>query len=232
MAQFLKQLPGHRLELGLAAVLAISSLILVWWNREAESGITLALVSMELLLPMALGMIAAGLLAGDPALDLLLSVPRPAPRTLAQRLTIVLGIGALLGSATQGLVALWGIDLPISGPRQSLIWAAPTLLYVGQATAAALLRGQMVDGLVVTAAAWGATLITMPFIGEICSQSRDNHCLAALVSPAMTLIRAGDHNWLLNRLIWLGLGFLLLAIGLLLARREEVLITAHTRRAA
>ena len=169
---------------------------------------------------------AAGLLADDPALDLLLTMPQPAPRTLAQRLGIVLGCGLVLGLSVQWLAALWDIPLPIRGAKQIGVWATPTLFLMGIATVSALVRGRALDSLTAVLGAWGAMMATIPLVGQACALATGPRCAAALLSPAMTMIRPMDAYWPLNRLIWSGLGISLLGIGLLMARDEERLVEA------
>ena len=228
MRIFPKQLPGRRLELGLTALLIAGLLVLIWLNREdSTAGPMLVLTIWELLLPLVLGAVAAGLLADDPALDLLLSVPQPAPCILAERIAIVLGYGLVLGLGMQYLAAKWKIPLPIQGVKQALIWTVPSVFLMGIATTASLVRGRAMDGLTAVLGTWAAMLLTIPFIGQACALTPgDQPCRVALLSPALTLIRPTDANWSLNRLIWLSLGILLLGIGLLLACDEERLVEA------
>jgi hypothetical protein len=227
MKELLKHLPGRRLELGLTVLLAAGSLALTGLARDdPRTSAQLLLTTLELILPLALGIVAAGLLADDPALDLLLSAPQPAPRTLAQRLSIVLGCGLALSLTASWLADRWQIPLPILGVKQLLIWASPTLFLAGVAVAGSLLRGRMLDGLTAVLGAWGATLFSIPVVTQVCAQAPGEHCAAALLSPAMTHIWPLDPNWLLNRLIWSGLGLLLLGAGLLLAGDEERLVEA------
>lgn len=222
----LKWLPERRLELGLVTLLVLGLLIPIWWTRDQQTGSVLALVTLELFLPLGVGVVAADLLAGDPALDLLLSTPQPASRTLARRLVVVLGWGGVLGSTVQGMVDMWEIPLSVQGLSQVLIWTTPTLFLTGVATAGALVRGHVTDGLIGVLGVLGWTLLIMPYIGHVCAQMPSEQCAVALVTPAMTLMRPLDRYWPLNRLIWLIAGLLLLAAGLALTSREERLVRA------
>ena len=227
MKNLLKPLPGRRLELGLTVLSIVGLSILIWWRREDPAmRSALVLTTLELMLPLGLGIVTAGLLADDPALDLLLSVPQPAPRTLTQRLGIVLGCGLALSLAVQGLADLWGIPLPIRGLQQILIWATPTSFLTGIAVASSLVRGRMSDGLTAVLGAWGAMLVSIPIVDRACLLLAGKRCVGALFCPALTQIRPLDGNWALNRLIWLSAGLLLLGIGLALAGDEERLVGA------
>jgi hypothetical protein len=219
-----KLLPSRRLELLLATALVAGLLLLVWINRKgAAVSSNLVLTLLEVLLPPMLGIIAAGLLANDPAIDLLLSVPQPAPRTLTYRLLILLGYGAIMNLIALWLVHLWKIELPIIGMRQSLIWLTPVLAMTGLASAAALVRGRMLDGMAAVLALWGVSIVLLPLVIRLCDGAGTQRCALALAHPMMTTMRPNDPNWLLNRALWLGIGGASLIIGLWLARREEQL---------
>jgi hypothetical protein len=207
-------------------MLVLGLLIPIWWTREQQTGRVLALVALELLLPLCVGTVAAGLFAGDPALDLLLSTPQPPWHTLAQRLAVVLGWGAVLGLIVQGGTDMWELPLAAHGLSQVLIWATPMLFLTGVATAGALVRGLVTDGLIAILVVLGWALSIIPYIRRVCAQAPSEQCVAALVTPAMTLMRPLDRYWPLNRLIWLTAGLLLLAAGLVLTRREERLVQA------
>lgn len=224
MSYFLRSFPGRQIELGLTVFLAIGMILAIWWNRAEPTGAVLVLVTLEILLPFAFGTVAAGLLADDPAIDLLLTVPQPAPRTLGRRLGTLLGLAALVSGAIQLLAAAWGIQLPIRGIDQLAIWTVPTLLFSGIATVSALVRGRILDGLAAVLGAWGAMLITMPFITTICEETAAQSCAVAVFSPAMTVLRPLDAGWGLNRGVWGSVGLILLMCGIILARNEERLV--------
>jgi hypothetical protein len=226
MVRPFKWLPTRRLEMGLTTLFILGLLLVVRWTRDQQGGPVVVLVTLEMLLPLAVGVTAAGLLAGDPALDLLLSVSQPVTRTLAERLAIVLGWGGLLGLTVQGLIGAWETPLPVQGLSRVLIWVAPALFLTGVATAGALVRGYLMDGLVAVMGILGWMLLTMLYVGYACPEGPAERCAIALVTPAMTLLRPSDPLWLFNRLIWSVIGLLLLATGLALTGREEQLVEA------
>ncbi len=219
-------LPSRRLELGLATLAVAALALAVGLTRNGPTAAGLAVIVLELIMPLLLALPAAGLLAGDPALDLLLSVPRPAPRTLAGRLALLLAWGAALGFGLQALAGAWRVALPQPGPGQPLIWAAPLLLYSGLATTGALVRGRMLDGAALALGAGMLALLSQPFIAAACAGVAGSACLGAAVSPALTMLRPTDPYWPANRLLWLMVGALLLGGGLALAGREERLLLA------
>lgn len=219
-----KALPGRRREVGLITGLIGGLVVLIW--RIGTGGAGIALLGLEVLLPLGPAIVAAGLLAEDPLLDLLLSVPQPARRTLGHRLAVVLGWGAGLSLSLQAGAAWAGIALPRAGPTQTLIWVTPLILYTGLATAGALIRGRMLDGVTLALAVWTGSLLTLPLLRVACAEAPASGCLLALASPAMTQLLPTDPLWLLNRGLWLGVGSLLLSLGWVLTQQEERLLAA------
>lgn len=222
----IRRLPVRRVELlfSLAAVLGSGSL--VWVARPAgELSSWLALFILEALLPLAFGAVAAGLLAGDPAVELLLTAHRPAWVILAERLVYLLGVGGLTGLALHLTLRQWEVALPKESTDQLFIWLSPLVFCIGLGSAAALLRGRMLDGALAVILAVSAALLTLTQIPQLCPQaSQQLACPGWLLSPTMTIGAAIDRYWGLNRLVWLAVGVGLLALSLRLARREEPLL--------
>jgi hypothetical protein len=225
MRRLMPWLPGRERELVLVTLLFCGLLGIAAANRSSPAVLNLVLFTLEIGLPVALGIVAAGLIAGDPVLDLLLSVTRPPTHTLLQRLSALIGYGLLL--AVLMLLAAWGwaLPVPVSGVQALLIWVAPTALLVGAATAGALLRGKMLDGAASVLAVAGMALLSLT-VGADCPSDPRRACYAALATPLMTLLRPLDPLWLANRLLWLAIGIALIVVGLGLVCREERLGTA------
>jgi hypothetical protein len=221
----LKRLPGRRGELLFYLLVFTGFYAVVWvmnYQRLPAMAGSLALMALELLLPLAAGLLVAGSLAGDPALDLLLSAHRPAWQVMGERLLIVGGLWMAIGSGALLLAHQWGVDLPHEGLDQIFIWLSPLLFLMGLANAAALLRGRKMDGVLAVMGAVGAALITLPRIPALCSSV--SPCWWWLANPLMTMGDAGDSIWPLNRLLWLALGAALLVASLKLAQREEQIL--------
>jgi hypothetical protein len=225
MARFKRLLPGREWELLLVTLLYTGLLGLAASRSDEGEAVGILLVTLELGLPLVLSMVAARLMANDPVLDLLLSVAQSASKTLAQRLAVLLGYGLLLAVLMLLAVRWRGLALPIAGARAVLIWAAPTALFVGVATVGALLRGRMLDGVALAFGTWGLALFS-PGILSACPVEPGRACYAALATPVLTLLRPEDPLWLANRVLWLGVGCMLLTAGLWLVRQEERLVTA------
>jgi hypothetical protein len=111
----LRLLPGRKLELALMVALTLGFTVLLWFTRGGEAAGLIALAFLELLLPLVPATLAAGLLANDPALTLLLSVRRRASLTLLQRLLAVFAVTALIALGVQVLLYFWEVTLVVGG---------------------------------------------------------------------------------------------------------------------
>jgi hypothetical protein len=214
----------------LGAVLGFFSL--AWLSRQmGDLSYWLGLIALEALLPLATGVVAAGLLAEDPALEILLTTHRPAWQVMIERLVILAALGGLLGvlmtlaASRCGRVLPGGIAFPKDGVDRIFIWLSPMVFCLGLASAAALLRGRMLDGVMAVSIAFGASLLSPLQIQRLCAgRPEGTACAGWLACPTLTLANPLEPYWPLNRLLWLGLGFGLLAASLVLAQREEPLL--------
>jgi hypothetical protein len=229
----IKRLPNRRVELLFQLLLVSGFIGLAGFLKSQWAGelaYWMAMLTLELLMPVGSGLVAAGLLAGDPALDILLSAHRPAWLVLVERLLIIGSIGFLSGSVALLLAQRWELMIPRSGTDQVFIWLSPMVFCMGLSSTVALLRGRMLDGVLVTFGAMGVSLIALPQIPNLCALSAQGaDCLWWLASPLMTMGNPQAALWPLNRLIWLGLGAVLLALSLKLAQREEPLLHEVTQ---
>jgi hypothetical protein len=228
MTLLIRRLPNRRVELFFSLLLVSVFFGLAGLMRSQhvdDLAYWLGLLTLELILPVVTGLVAAGLLAGDPALDILLSTHRPAWQVLLERLLIIGGIGVLSGSTVLLLAQRWELVMPSAGTDRIFIWLSPMVFCMGLSSTGALLRGRMLDGILVTLGTMGLSLIALPQIPRLCAgAAQAAECTWWLVSPLMTMGNPQAALWPLNRLIWFGLGAFLLAISLKLAQREEPLL--------
>jgi hypothetical protein len=233
MMRLLRRLPTRRVEMLASLLLVLSCLILAGFLNDQfarEASLLLILITLEIILPLAMGLLSAGLLAGDPALDLLLSAHRPAWQTLLERLLFIGGVGALLASVALVLAAGWDLPLPKNGPAQIYIWLSPMGFYMGLSSVAALLRGKMLDGVLAVLGVMGVSLMMVTQIPRLCAgNAPGTPCIGWLASPMMTLGNPTDAYWPINRLLWLLLGVALLSLSLRLVRREEAILHEVSR---
>jgi hypothetical protein len=227
-----KRLPSRRLELVFCLGAVLGFFGLAWLTRQmGDLNYWLGLITLEALLPLAVGVVAAGLLAEDPALEILLSAHRPAWQVMIERLLILAALGGLLGvsltlvASRCGRVLPGGIVLPKDGIDRIFIWLPPMVFCLGLASAAALLRGRMLDGVLAISIAIGASLLSPLQIQRLCAgRPEGTACAGWLACPTLTFANPLEPYWPLNRLLWLALGVGLLAASLALARREEPLL--------
>jgi hypothetical protein len=222
---WIARLPERRKEL-----LAANGLLLValWYfrlNTGNESAAFMLIAILELLLPLPFSLVVAGLFAGDPIMELLQAAPRPAFLALVERILIVLGSGAIVGTIFLILARAWRVYLPMNGLHQVLVWLSPLILLAGVASLGSLARGKVVDGILAVLLVWLASAASRQIVGLFCQEVPvDQACSAALLSPALTSVRPLEPNWLLNRLVWLGTGAVFQGISMRLAGSEERLV--------
>lgn len=222
----IRRLPSRRLELGFCLGIVLGFFSLTWLTRQmGDLNYWLGLISLEALLPLATGVVAAGLLAEDPVLEILLTAHRPAWQVLLERLVILTALGGLLGVSMMLAASRWGIAFPKDGVDRIFIWLSPMVFCLGLASAAALLRGRMLDGVLAVFIAFGASLLSPLQIQRLCAgHPAGTACAWWLACPTLTLASPLEPFWPHNRLLWLGLGVGLLAVSLVLAQREESLL--------
>ena len=226
--RILRWLPFRRLELLVTLLLSLACLGLAAYvqaEMDERGAALIILITLEIILPMGMGLLAAGLLAGDPALDILLSAHRPAWQALLERLLFIAGAAVWVAWAALALASFWRLPLPKDGSAQLYIWLSPLVFNLGLAGAVSLLRGKMLDGALAVLGVMGASLMLLPQIPRLCAANPPTApCIWWLVSPLMTLGNPGDAYWPLNRLLWLFVGLGLLALSRSLTRREEPLL--------
>jgi hypothetical protein len=226
--EWLRRFPARRAEL-LGCLLILLCMLAGVGALRMQKDIAglLSLFSLELLLPAGMGLMAASCLAGDPALEILLTAHRPAWQVLVERLIFLLALGGLLGWAALRLFERWQLPLPIRAEDRLFIWFPPLLFCLGLGSAASLLRGRALDGGMSVMALMGGALAGAPFVTRGCMATPPGgYCIGWLVNPLATLGGGLGQVWPLNRLVWLGLGVGLLALSIHLARREEALLQA------
>lgn len=226
--RLLSRFPARRSELLGCLVVLLGMLAGVGALREQmDLASLLALFTLELLLPLGMGLMAAGCLAGDPILEILLTAHRPAWQALAERLAFLLALGGLLGWTALRLLERWQVPLPIRAEDRLFIWLSPLFFCLGLGSAIALLRGRMLQGGLVVIAWMGGSLIAVPITTRGCAGiSSDAICGWWLLNPLATLGGGLGLVWPFNRLMWLSIGVSLLILSLYLARREETLLNA------
>ncbi len=222
MSAAFTRLPHRRLEISIVSGIILVLILLMWSSRASEYGTRVSITAMELLVPLLVGILAAGLLADDPALELLLTAPRPTRHILADRLIIVLTLGVFSCLGLQLLTNSWGIFVPYDGIDQAFIWISPLLFYAGASSSASLIRGRMLDGVIVCLIVSVVALLSGPILAASCQGSPlIAGCWLAVLNPLMTSSTPFDPFWPANRVLWFVSGALLVGASLLLAGQGE-----------
>jgi hypothetical protein len=191
---------------------------------QAGSGFELSLASrvVETVIPLALGLQAAGLLSPEtePALELLLSYPRPLAWALLERLAAVFAVESAIAVAGC-LVALAysGGDFLLALLR----WVAPSIFLIGVAAFGTLMLRQGAYGTLLATLMWGGMLFggdplltRFPFLWP----------LHVYLQPGATTVPI----YLANRLTLTLLGLAFIAMAAWLTRDEERLLSSPTRK--
>jgi len=197
------------------AALVLFSVLAGWTGMGRQVN---AILSAGLdVLPMIGGIGAASIVAGDPAVELHLTLPAEFRATMSRRLLLALGWISLLGLGfTDALAASNRLVWPVSPLGNELIWMAPMLRLAGAGATLSLVNG--------TAAA-GSSLVGMIWVLQL-AFDRSLAQVPAL-RPVLLFIRfdaATPADWTENRLTLLGLSVVLLGFTVWLLGRSETLL--------
>ena len=225
MKLFFKRLPGRRLELALASGLPMIFGLMAWLFRSDPRAAQVMVFTLEILLPVLAAIAAAGMLAGDPGLELLLTSPHPPRRTCWERILRLWLLSGVAALALVSIAAAGEIALPVHGLDTIFIWLPPLVFLSGLGSLAALLRGRLLAGALAVSSFALAGYFAGRWINGLCAIAGAGiACPYSLAIPFTTLSRPFDPYWPLNRLVWTALGALLLFLALRLADREEILL--------
>jgi len=190
--------------------------------------------SLEIILPLAAGIVVATITSHDPAIELQLSMPKRYDRTALGRLTII--AGWTINIALISSISIFALKLafvpqmsqPSSAPLQfltgQLTWIAPLLWLVALGLCLALLlRSRAASG----ALLGGIWIVEIIFKDYFAATSWLHPVflfpttLLPLVGP---LPQAILNSWLTNRFELIGTALVLLLLGWLLLRNPEGLL--------
>lgn len=176
-----------------------------------------ARVLLELLVPLPLVLVSAGLLQADPALRLLAAQPVQLGGLLMARWTLALVITLVAPMAVHTVAAV----LEPGSSVQALTWLAPTLFLSAMALAFAAAGARRGLGLGVAIAYWAVSLFLAPVLQSRCAETLSEVCGAAVWSTAYGLVAGGGVGWSVNRALLLFLALFLVIVTMRAYRDPE-----------
>lgn len=216
----LRRLGGRALALPLIVLLLFGGMALVVGVLGGEERLVarLLVAAVELGLPLAAGVAAAGVVGDDPAVDLQLAVATRYRRTLARRLGLLVvgaAVPAMLWTAAVRLTGYWAVWVPGSILVGQLVWLAPLLWFVAVGALLAVLLGNRATSGALLAGVWGFELLFREaFLGREWLRP---------VYPFATTFAPGADFWLTNRLALVATAVVIaLGAGWLAARTDLI----------
>ena len=202
-------------------------------TRAVDPSRTLS-ASLEMIIPLAAGIVVATITSQDNAIELQLAMPKKYDRTVLRRLIIIFGWTALI-ALLSGIViyALKLKYIPLSSPSESvslqlltqvLTWIAPLLWLIGIGVCLALLlRSRAASGALI-GGIWIFEIIFKDYIA-VTSWLHPVFLFPTTLIPLVGTIPQLYFNiWLTTRLELLGVALVFLLIGWLLLRNPEGLL--------
>jgi hypothetical protein len=228
------KLMGKRVILTPVLVILGFALIAIFLHARAIDPSRTLSASLEMIIPLAAGIVVATITSQDNAIELQLTMPKKYDRTVLRRLIIIFGWTAFI-ALLSGIViyALRLKYIPLSSPSESislqlltqvLTWIAPLLWLVGIGVCLALLlrsrsaSGALIGGL------WIFEIIFKDYIAAT------NWLHPVFLFPTTLLPMVGIlpqvyfNLWLTTRFELLGTALVFLLIGWLLLRNPEGLL--------
>ncbi len=217
-----------------ASAVALAGLIVLWGIQRSDN----VKMAVEIVIPLAAAMQSALLLFpnSEPALEVLLSSPRPAPWLLLERMAVVL--------AVQGGIGLVGMaaSMALAGETDVLLalarWLPPALFFSGVAVTLAIRTREPSLALAVVAVSWlftfAARLQLLPPEVTGFALGRPFDLIQSffwMVHPYLQPGMLSPGAYAVNRAILAGLGCLLAALAAgYLRDAEQVLLGTRARR--
>ena len=216
--------PGVRAYFVITTVTA-ALLALVLLRPDRSSGE--AAVLLELVAPLPLVVVSAGLLQGDASLALIAASRTRLSSLLVARWALALS-GALMVPAAVHLVAAFK---NVDGSLAALTWLAPTAFLSALSVLAAAITASGAAGIAVGLGYWAVSVSLTPALQDACSNVLPAVCTLAVWSSAYGLIVAGGAGWEANRAVLLLAAAVFLLITGVLYRNPERQVRATVQEA-
>lgn len=210
----------------ISALLVLIGLLRLFTAHGTPATMTdLLTAGIEMLLPLAGGVIVAAVLTQDTALELQLTLPAPYRQTVFRRTAIIVGwtgLITLLVATVIFALHLWRVPAQIMTWQggmlylgEQLIWLSPLLWFAGIGTCLALwLQSSALSGAILSVIwlleAFTQLFFTIPWLHPF-------WLFPTTFAPEIDF-------WLVNRCALLGMAILFFALGWWLLRRPESLV--------
>ena len=204
---------GVRSYFAVTTALAVLLLVVLLRSDSADAAAE-ATVLLELLTPLPLLLISAGLLQSDPALSLIATRPVPLGHLLLARWALAITGVLIVPSGAHLVTAFVNPEVSLS----VLTWLAPAAFLSALAITAAAVTANTAAGIGTAIGYWAASLLLTPMLQDTCTSSLPAMCTAAVWSSAYSLLAPAGPGWEINR------------IGLLLGTLALLLIATYTYR--
>jgi len=192
---------------GLAGLMALA-------HARAGPIATLLSGSLEIVFPLAAGIVAASVVGHEAALEVQLTLPTPYRATVLRRLVLLLGWTACVALTMVGALAALGLwRVRQSFAVGQFVWLAPLLWFIATGAVAALLlhsrtaSGGVLAGMWVFEIAFGYLMVGRDWL-------RPWFLFASTYTP-------GADYWLLNRIVLTATALLLGGVAWVLLGRTE-----------
>lgn len=209
-----------------AIVLAGGALVVSTAARSGSPIARLAAGVVEMGVPLAVGIVAAGLVSTDPLLELQLSLPTAFRVTLARRVGLLLAwAGGLAVVGTTALILAGGWPGRRIDAQTQLVWLAPMMLLAGLGLAAAALMGRGIVGTATVGALWILQVVT-PTVFVAHRSGRLLYLFANGRVPGAPYTAHGRLTsvWAQDRVVLLAVGLGLAAVAWVALRSPERLL--------
>lgn len=206
-------------------VACLTVLLVAVLLRPDSGGVAVeARVLLEVVVPLPLLLVSAGLLQADPALSLLAVKPVRLGSLLLARWTLAFAISLLAPAAVHIVTAF----LDPGAVLNVLIWLAPMLFLSAVALAFAAVGASTGIGMGAAIVYWAISLFLTPVLQSSCSEALREVCVAAVWSTAYGLLASSGVGWSVNRALLLVFAVLLTLLAVRAYRYPE----RHVRSAS
>jgi hypothetical protein len=189
--------------------------VVMAWIMRGSQGPNIIAAYLSFALPLLSGILAAYAVLDDPALELILSAPRPAALTIIERLGVILIFQSALALAYQTVTAFIGLNASFLGGilARQLVWFIPSLSLSILGITASFLFVNCTSGAMAVGVVWIVQVMLRGWF--ITDRWRRMFLLfAGAMAPGQSFL-------IVNQLALGGISFALLFLAILLFEKQE-----------